>query len=395
MTGPVVLVIGDYRQTLAVVRALAAHGCSVVAGVADTGPSHVRWSRYPDARWIHPVVGEEFLEPFLEALDRFRPDVVFPVGDREIAWIARHRDRLPDVALAAADPEITDECQDKVALMQRAADLGVPHSPFRVVGSLEQLTARAEELGYPVFVKPHDPLLRLHGEKGIAAESAAALNIRFSEWPEGHRLLIVQRLADGPRHNVYFAARRGEVLGAVQVAIDRTDRLDGTGLAVDGVVVDLAPALASATETLAGALGYTGVGCTQFLVGDRGISFLELNPRLGANYAVAHHAGLDLAAIAVDLALDREIESHELRTGIRYAWTLGDVEGLKEAVRDRRAPVGRTLRWIADILRTAWRADAHVTWRSDDPAPTLVLAYRSLLRPLVRRAAATVSARRA
>ncbi len=383
---PVALVLGDYRQTLAVVRALDGRGYRVVAGIADSAPSQVRWSRRVSQRWQHPQIDEDFAPVLREAIERFRPAVVFPVGDREIAWFGRHRDELPDVPIAAPDVAITTECQDKVALMRRAGDHGVPHAPYRVVASPAELQAAVEEIGFPVFVKPHDPLLRIFGEKGIGCDDEQALAARFAEWPEPHRKLIVQRYAHGPRHNVYFAAHRGELLGAVEVEIIRTDRRDGTGLAVDGRAVAPNPELIAATETLAESMKYTGVGCTQFLVaGDGTVSFLELNPRLGANYVVAHRAGLDLASIAVDLARDRNVVVPPLRTGVRYAWTLGDIDGLKEEIRGGGLESGDVVRWIGALIATAARARVHVTWKLDDPAPALVLAYRSLLRPLVRR----------
>jgi predicted ATP-grasp superfamily ATP-dependent carboligase len=382
------LVIGDYRQTLTVVRALAAHSMRVVAGHVAGKSSPTRHSRFIAQTWPHPPIGDDFTGAFRDALMRLRPDVVFPVGDLEIDWLARHGEELPPVVIAAADPEVTAECQNKTALMQRAADLDVPHAPFRLVSDPGELLEAAGSVGFPCFVKPHDPLLRLFGKKGIRVDDAPGLLSEFDTWPEGHRRLIVQRFDEGPRHNVYFAAREGTLIGAVEVTILRTDRRDGTGLAVDGEVVPGSPGLIDDTAAIVGDLKYTGVGCTQFLVaGDGSRSFLELNPRLGANYVVAHAAGLDLASIAVDLAMGREVEPPRLRTGIRYAWTLGDLEGLKAAIQSKEITAAGFLRWLGDMVRTAWHADVHVTWRLDDPVPSLVMASRSLLGPVLRRLA--------
>jgi len=388
MSRPAALLIGDYRQTLTVARALAAHGMRVVLGQVTGRRSQTRHSRHVAETWAHPPIGDGFLEPFLAALERYRPAVVFPVGDVEISWLAGHRDRLPDLAVAAADPSITAECQDKTALMHRAAALGIPHAPFRLVANGTELAAAAEWVGLPCFVKPHDPLLRIFGAKGIRIDTLSKLQQSFAEWPAGHERLIVQRYDHGPRHNVYFAANRGELIGAVEVSILRTDRLDGTGLAVDGEAVPATPGLSEDTALLVRDLDYTGVGCTQFLVAaDGSRSFLELNPRLGANYVVAHAAGLDLASIAVDLAMGRDVAAPRLRTGIRYAWTLGDLEGLKDAVRRKEVTASGVTRWLGAMIRTAWHADVHVTWRLSDPIPSLVMACRSLLGPVVRRLA--------
>ncbi len=386
MNPPTVLVLGDYRQTLTVVRALADRGMQVVAGCEEGRRPQVRYSRRIDEVWMHPPIDDAFTAPLLEAIERFGPDVLFPVGDREIAWFAAHDRELPPIPIAAPDRAVTSECQDKTALMQRAADVGVGHARFRLVSGLDELHAVVEDFGLPCFVKPHDPLLRLFGAKGVRLEQRGDLTERFGAWPSDHRRLIVQRFAHGPRHNVYFAADRGRLLGSVEVTIIRTDSLDGTGLAVDGEVVDPSESLRRDTASLVEDLKYTGVGCTQFLVAEDGTtSFLELNPRLGANYAVAHAAGLDLASIAVDLALGNDVAVATPRSGIRYAWSLGDLEGLKEAVRQRAITLRGALRWLRATLRSLWHADVHVTWRWNDPLPSLVIAYRMLLAPGVRR----------
>ena len=386
MSRPTVLVIGDYRQTLTVVRSLAARGMRAVVGRTRGKRSQIRYSRYAAEVWAHPPIDEGFTPAFLDAVDRFRPVVVFPVGDREISWFGNHREHLPAIPIAAPDATIAAECLDKATLMKRTADLGIDHAPFHVVSDPRELEAAVAALGFPCFVKPHDPLLRLFETRGIRFDDPDDLRRRFISWPEGHRRLIVQRYFKGPRHNVYFAAHTGRLIGAVEVEILRTDCHDGTGLAVDGLVVEASPALLAGTASLVKDLKYTGVGCTQFLVGrDGSTSFLELNPRLGANYVVVHSAGLDLASIAVDLATDREVVTPRLRTGIRYAWTLGDIEGLKRAVVKREVSRGEVLRRLLDVGRAAWRADVHVTWRFSDPLPSIVLAHRTLTAPLVRR----------
>ena len=75
----------------------------------------------------------------------------------------------------------------------------------------------------------------------------------------------VEAHVSGPRHNVYFAARDGVWIDGVEVRAVRTDRLDDTGLAVEGVSVAATPALTEATAALLRVLGYTGVGCAQYL----------------------------------------------------------------------------------------------------------------------------------
>ncbi|MDX1690738.1 MAG: ATP-grasp domain-containing protein [Acidimicrobiia bacterium] len=381
-----VLVVGDYRQTLSIARSLARRGDTVIAGLAEGRPSSVRRSRAVSTHWSHPPLrGVGFADALERAVDRHRPDVVFPVGDLEIGWFAAHDD-VVSIPVAMPHARIVRTCQDKPDLIDLVRRLDVPTAASVTVGDLAGLRTAAEQVGYPVFVKPFDTLLRFDGRKGLDAADPESLAAVFEDWPEGHDRVIVQRYVAGTRHNLYFAAHRGELLGMSQVRIDRTDTPDGTGLAVDGRTIPLDPRLVAATARLTKDLKYTGVGCTQFLVREDGSSsFLELNPRLGANFAVARAAGLDLAPMAVDLALDRPVEPVATRAGVRYAWSLGELDGLVDALADgtvsRRQIPARILR----MVRTAVAADVHVVWSWRDPGPAFEGLWRLTGRRVVNR----------
>jgi len=73
--------------------------------------------------------------------------------------------------------------------------------------------------------------------------------------------------------------------------------------------------------------------------------------------------------------------------GLVYAWTYGDLRGLLAAWRDERISRREAARWARDLLATLGRASVHMTWRWDDPMPTLMLYARHLplLGRLVRR----------
>jgi predicted ATP-grasp superfamily ATP-dependent carboligase len=387
-----VLLLGDYRQSLTIARSLATRGDVVVAAITEGRGSYLDHSRAVAERWYTPAsVGDDAYDrEVLDAIERLAIDVVFPVGDLEIAWASADLDRF-GVPFASVALEVARTCQDKPALLDICADLGVDHSASRVVDSIEALDAAVAEFGLPAIVKSNDPLLRLLGRKGVVLRSRVDVDAAFRVWPQDHESLIVQRYVDGPRHNLYFVAERGEIRGISEVEIVRTDMVDGTGYAVDGRTVPISRSLRDETERLVAELKYDGVGCTQFLVSPDGeTSFLELNPRLGANFAVVDRAGLHLARAAVDIALDRPVEPVTPRIGVRYAWSTGDLDGLVTALRRREIGTRGALQWVARLLRSAMRADVHVTWSWRDPVP----AVRMLWRSVVKRALAALLRRR-
>jgi hypothetical protein len=151
---------------------------------------------------------------------------------------------------------------------------------------------------------------------------------------------------------------------------------------VEGRTVVPDERLVAWTQALTRSLNYTGVGCAQFLVDESGLAaFLEINPRIAGNHAIAEAAGLPLARLAIELAKNGAAASAPLivgRDGIRFAWTYGDMRGLREAWRGGKLSFGAAVAWAARIVITGLTANLHMTFTPSDPLPTLVLMARQL-----------------
>lgn len=379
--------LGNYLPSLTVVRSLHAAGHRVVAG--DGGEfSTVGRSRACHELWRHPPVRqpEEFLSALTTLVDQ-RPDIttVLPLQERYVALLATVRDRLPaHLVVATPDPSTVSTCLDKNRMYEVARAAGVPFRPIVVATSLTELAGAAASTGYPAVVRPTSgatsPLP--DNRKAVIARDRAELDQTFPVWPDGHVSLIVQRYVDGPRHNVYFAADRGRVLGRVQTKILRTDRSDGTGYATDGITVASDPVLVDACDAIVGRLAYTGIGCAQFLVPPDGeMSFLELNPRHGAAAAIATACGLDLALAAIDLASGQGWSpGRELSypVGRRYAWTTGELYAVLTARSAHEISRAEMMRRLGLVAATAARAETHLTWSFRDPRPTRAVLARTM-----------------
>lgn len=393
-----VMVLGTYRPAVTAVRALARRGRRVVVGREPNprdaeGSSGVEVSRYTARVWDHPSIDDA--DAFLDALARElghhdEPVYVLPVGELAVIAVAGARALLPENCRVAAPPaETVALCIDKARCLDAAQAAGLPLLPREVVRSHDELLAVAARLA-PLVVKPIASRSRLLGHKAVLCRSKEEVVRQFPTWPAGHDRVLVQRLAQGSRHNLYFAAQDGRLLDCVEVLITRTDRRDGTGLAVEGRTRPVSRGLLAQLERLVAHLRYTGVGCAQFLVApgaDDG-AFLELNPRLGANYVVVDRVGLDLANLAVDLAAGLPVGQsgvREPRRGLTYAWTFGDIHGLGHAIKQEGITLSEALAWAGRIAWVALRADVHLTWCWRDPLPTLATWWSRLALPAWRR----------
>lgn len=382
-----VLLLGNYRATIACARALKALDFHVIVGVADDLHGGAENSRACDEAWAHPAADDpEALSAALNRLLARRPDisVVYPVAEDYVRFVTARRADLPaHVVYAVTDAHSVNTLLAKAKAFDLARDAGVPVAPYRVVDNIDNLFAAARDIGWPVVVKPNASGRRIGDDKIILARDADDLRRQLTGWPDGQPDLMVQRCVSGDRYNVYFAARHATMIRLMIERTSRTDRADGSGLAVAGVTIPPDPALTGYTRALVEKLGYNGIGCAQFMVdADGAVNFLEINPRIDGNHALAERAGLGLTQLAIALAANAaEAEPwREGQIGLRYVWTHGELGGLLASLRNG------SLRGLAiplaamRLLVSALRTDMHLTWSWRDPRPTLDAYLGSLAR---------------
>jgi predicted ATP-grasp superfamily ATP-dependent carboligase len=376
-----ILLLGNYRPTLAIARALAPHGHRVIVTRGD-GEGCAEYSRHVAECWDHPPIDDE--AAFVGALATFlarRPDVttVLPVWEPCVLALARHHARLPaDRIYATPPPDTVMTCLDKIRMLDLAREAGLPCAPFAVVDDYTALTREAVRIGFPVIVRPLSSSRPLVGKKALIAETPELLRVRLPAWPPEQDRLIVQRYVRGSRYSIYFAADAGRPIRFMVTETLRTVAVDGTGIGTDARTIELSAEVRGWAERLLGRLRYQGVGLFQ-LVGDEDRStFLELNPRIGGNHALAEASGLELSRLAIDLA--RSSPSPEALVvapaGRRCVWTYGDLRGVRTAVAAREISVRDALRAVARTMAGGVRADVHLTWDRRDPLPTMALYAR-------------------
>jgi len=386
--GQSVLLLGNYRPAIAVARALAREGNRIVLGLGGEGGAQL--SRSVAEVWAHPSLrtDEDAFLDALRALLAARPDIrlVLPVAEDFVLFFARRAiESMGGTCIVSPAPQVVCAFADKAASLQRAADLGVPCLPFRVVTSHAELLASAAAIGFPLTVRPLGVTARLGTKKALILHTAAELHEALPEWPRGHRELLLQLYATGERHNLYFAARNGRLEGFVQTRILRTDQPDGTGLAVYGETVAPQPGIVADTAKLTRSCRYTGIGLTQFIVdpGTGARCFLELNPRVSGSHSVPEAFGLPLSRLAVELARSGSCAAlpppGSYPAGLRYAWTYGDLRGLKAEWDRGEVDAKAMLKRAVRIAAAALRADVHMTWSWSDPLPTLAKFAKALL----------------
>ena len=385
-----VLLLGNGRQSLAVVRQLHPQGWQPVVGINGVRDRNVvhrsRWvaGTWRHTDWTADAAGfRRDLLTYIAGNDRLA--AVFPVNSQALRHVCAVRHQLPaEVTPVLPGREAVELFLDKQATYELCRTIGIPVADYHVAQGLPGLQQAATTIGLPCVIKPLDQAELVFGIKAAVVKDRNT----YEGWLRDDRLagqrMMVQQFVDYPRYNVHFAARAGRLLAAAVVLVRSTDRLDGTGFAVSGVTVEPSHGLRADCEALVAATDYTGVGCAQWLAAsgsDKRI-FLELNPRLGGNFKSVEPAGLALAPVALQLALDEADPPPDdpwaYRRGVRFAWSSGALAGCRFELRtgtiDRRMAARILMRSLFD----AAAADTHVTWTWRDPLPTIAW----LLRPL-------------
>ncbi|MEM1187112.1 MAG: hypothetical protein AAGI72_01225 [Pseudomonadota bacterium] len=377
--GREVLILGENRWGLSVARSLhrAGHGVTLVH---DSNLPSTRHSRAVKESWRHPPYESPDFAPAFSDFLRQRPeiDLIIPLGDNDLTALAMNQIPLPESAEYFGPSDGTLRlCLDKAAMCALADELAIPQAKFVIAHDLASLQDAYGAVGFPCLVKPTDQLARINGEKAVILHGEEDVARYLPEWPEGNDNVFVQRYVTGPRHNLHFIARHGQLLTCAETRALRTTRVNYTGYTVEAITVAPDPDLQDYTERLVRDLGYHGFGCAQFLVdpaAESPVSFLELNPRLGAAFAVTLASGIDLPAAALRLTEEGGKAVEPYAAGRRMAWIYGDLLGLVRALQCREIGPAQTALWLARCARSLWRADIHATWSWADPLPSLALA---------------------
>ena len=395
-----VLVLGDYRQTVTIVRSLARAGFRITLGTSEWHSS-TALSRYvSQVRVFEESDAEYFLDQLEAHLRREKPDYVFPVGETQARRIACAAGRFMGLAIwVMPDPATVLRCFDKRELYKLTPELGIPTVPWCEYTDSEDWAGAAREMGFPVVVKRKDSSASVKQKKALILRSPRAFDTFLDELrrePDAQSL-VLQKFAPGQRHNCHIAADQGRVLAYFQQKVLRTDEFDGTGIGVAGVSVAISPDLRNYCERLVGALGYHGIGCVQFMVDENSgsVAFLEMNPRMDSTAALPYRLGYDFPRIAMEIAARAPVpHSNVYLIGKRYHWLYGETVSWFNYRKKGRPGGAEPLDWALTMIWSTLTS-YHLTWELRDPIPTLHLFWRkffgivlkrlaSLLRPVPR-----------
>ncbi|MDF3004574.1 MAG: carB1 [Oscillospiraceae bacterium] len=333
MIGSGPIVIGqaaefDYAGTQAC-RALKEEGLEVV--LINSNPATIMTDkRMADRIYIEPLT----LETIKRIIEIEKPDsVLSTLGGQTGLTLSMQlaKDGFLDahnVKLLGARPETIDKAEDRQLFKDTMQSIGQPCIPSKVVTTLDDALGFADEIGYPVIVRPAFTLGGTGG--GIASDIAdlreiAASGLRHSPIHQ----ILVERCVAGWKEIEFEVIRdsKGNL-----ITVCSMENVDPVGVHTgDSVVIAPAVTLAdkeyqmlrTASLQIVDSLGVEG-GCNcQFALNPDSFEYtvIEVNPRVSRSSALASKAtGYPIAKVATKIAIGYTLdEIVNAVTGCTYA----------------------------------------------------------------------------
>jgi D-aspartate ligase len=317
---------------LGAVRALGRRGVHVIA--VDHRPWALGFSsRYAAEKLVapDPVADEDgFIAALAARGERLAgPVPVFATHDEHLNAIVRRSDELSSwYRIPAPGWETLRAIQNKAHQVKTAIASGVPVPETRFPQSAAEASAAAEEIGFPVLMKPAENIQfkRIHRRQAFLCETAAEVDAAYRH-VEAHGP-VLQEFVPGGDDGLYtlgsYLNADGEALGLF-CGRKLRQTSEGIGTCRLGESVWVQRVVDDGLRLLR-SLAFHGVSQVEFKLDPRSgeHKLIEVNPRLWQWHTLSGATGVDLTHIAyLDLVGTPPPPRRMAVEGRRWAITLG------------------------------------------------------------------------
>ncbi len=216
------------------------------------------------------------------------------------------------IAFIGPDPEHIRLMGDKIAAKQAVKELGIPTVPGSdgAVGSDEQATRIAEDIGYPVLIKataggggrgmkvaqkPSDLSLALTTARAEAKTAFGNDAVYMEKYLQKPRHIEVQVLADATGRVIH--------LGERDCSLQRRHQKVWEEAGSPALNAEQREEIGSVVTRALEKLGYLGAGTVEFLYEDGRFYFIEMNTRLQVEHPVSEAiTGIDIVREQIRIA---------------------------------------------------------------------------------------------
>lgn len=223
-----------------------------------------------------------------------------------------------DIVFVGPSPEALEALGDKLSARALAEKLDVPVSAGGTAESWDDVSALAEQIGYPVLVKAayggggrgmklvHTAADLAEAWSVASSEAAAAFGdgtVFLERYVTSAKHIEVQILGDRHGNRIHLGERECSVQYRYQKVVE-----ESPSTSIDAATREV---MTTSALKIAAELDYVGLGTVEFLydVHNGEVAFLEVNPRLQVEHPVTEQVtGVDLVRQQLLAALGEPIE---------------------------------------------------------------------------------------
>lgn len=377
---PAVLVLdGNQRSALAVVRSLGRRGVPVVVGEATArslaGASRYCWRRI---RYPSPLIDPEGFVTEVSRVVREYGMQVLPVTDITTAIVLKHRSLFGEQVLPFPAWEDYERLTNKCSLARHAGSLGVLTPATLCIQNRDELPAVVDQIRFPAVVKAayskvwvRDTWVATSVQYVYSREDLFAAVAQLP-W-HGQAPILIQQCVVGEGQGVFALFDHGRPL--VWFAHRRVrEKPPSGGVSVLSESISLPQQMLESARTLLTSVGWHGVAMVEFKVSQDGRPYLiEVNGRFWGSLQLAVDSGADFPYLLYRLAIGQQVEPvTEFSIGRKCRWLLGDLDRLYLIIKGKQAGGMTTkLKAVAEFLRFREPGMRYEVNRLDDMKPFL------------------------
>jgi predicted ATP-grasp superfamily ATP-dependent carboligase len=406
---PPVFVMNTYYTGMGIARNLHGYGVPVYGLTSESDAPGVR-SRFFKAVYRVPNGRDEPEELCGRLLDlRERHDdapVLFPTRDADVMFLHHHRREL-EPRYRIPQNSAVESLLDKFALFQIATSHGITAPVTIVCASMEEITAQAASLRYPVVVKPRvaehwrtkKAWRTVSARKAFLVESIEDLQAQYLRLSSVSPEVMIQEYVSGSDCDIAvcccFMDPAGEMPAFFTARkLRQNPPLFGTGCAVETIHI---PEIVPLAKRVLQAAGYCGIAEVEFKRHScSGTWFLiEVNPRHWDQHEIGAHIGVNLSWIAYQHMIGRPLKPQiPAKPATQFKW-IAETEALMLLLRNvyvqiqqnRRLSRSLSQRWVLHfgaiktlLLEIAFLLKGRKVFailHRSDPMPGLLLCIRT------------------
>jgi predicted ATP-grasp superfamily ATP-dependent carboligase len=362
---------------------------------------HARWREVVADAADSPA---RFVDDVVRAARRRDTRIIVPVTDAALLALLPARKRIGDIELPWPDADVMRRVADKAVVTDLARTVGIAVPAQRVASTVAEALNAAEELRFPLVIKPSRSVREQPGGSltkltvAHAADASALRACLADLGPTALPVLLQERIV-GPGVGLSLLIWDGRVIAHFAHRRLREHPPSG-GVSVYAESIAAAPDLVHQSAALLERLAWRGVAMVEYKV-DAATGtphLMEINGRFWGSLQLAIDAGVDFPALLVRASSGQAEPVTSYRTGVRFRWWWGDVDHLllRLALSARRlslppgAPSRR--RVLRDFVNAGPPQRANDVLRREDPWPFAVETFEWLVARAIR--AARAGARR-